>query len=88
MRPGFAYLVGGVASLLVVLVAAVAGDTTASAQGSKDRATGTQSSPTTRSGVSTNSSQDSMGGAFKGAGAHLWNQSGNGIAQEARALAP
>ena len=75
MGRGFTYLVGGLASLLVVLVAAVAGDTTASAQGSKDRATGTQSSPTTRSGVSTNSSQDSMDGAFKGTGTPTYGTS-------------
>lgn len=68
MGTGFAYLVGGAVTLLVVLVAAVAGDVAASAQGTKDRASGTRMGSTIRSGVSTNSSPDSMGGAFKGTG--------------------
>ena len=70
MRTGFAYLVGGVATFLVVVVA---GDAPASAQGTKDRAPGTQT--TVRSGVSTNGSPDSMGGAFKGTGTPTYGTS-------------
>jgi type IV secretory pathway TrbL component len=54
--------------LIVVLVAVVAGDAAASAQGTKDRASGTQTGSASRSGISTSSHPDSMGGAFKGTG--------------------
>ena len=73
MRTGFAYLVGGVAAFLVLVVAEVARDAPASAQGTKDRAPGTQA--TVRSGVSTNASPDSMGGAFKGTGTPTYGTS-------------
>ncbi|QAU48776.1 hypothetical protein EAS56_26495 [Bradyrhizobium guangzhouense] len=62
------WLIGTTGALTVVLVAVVAGDAGVSAQGTKDRGSGTQSGSTIRSGGSTNSSPDSMGGAFKGTG--------------------
>lgn len=69
----------------VVLVAMMAGNAPASAQGTKDRVSGTQTSSTIRSGVSTTSSPDSMGGAFKGTGMPTYGTSpGMGSAKKAR----
>jgi hypothetical protein len=53
---------------LVVVGGLVMGPVAALAQGTKDKSPGSQSSSGTRSGVGTNTSPDSIGGAFKGTG--------------------
>lgn len=55
-------------TLSILLLALIAGSSAASAQGTKDRPSGTQPTSATRSGTGTNSGSDSMGGAFKGTG--------------------
>lgn len=55
-------------TLSLFLLALAVGSSAASAQGTKDRPSGAQSSSATRSGTGTNSGSDSMGGAFKGTG--------------------
>ncbi len=52
---------------LFVLAFAVA-TSAASAQGTKDKPSGTQPTSGSRSGAATNSGSDTMGGAFKGTG--------------------
>jgi hypothetical protein len=53
-------------TLSLLLLSLVVASSVALAQGTKDQPAGNQ--PTTRSGTATNSSSDSMGGAFKGTG--------------------
>lgn len=55
-------------TLSLLLLALAVGSSAASAQGTKDRPSGTQPTSATRSGTGTNSGSDSMGGAFKGTG--------------------
>ncbi|GMO30032.1 hypothetical protein TM239_16850 [Bradyrhizobium sp. TM239] len=50
------------------LLALALGSSAASAQGTKDRPSGTQPTSATRSGTGSNSGSDTMGGAFKGTG--------------------
>jgi len=65
--------------LACLTVAVIALPSCASAQGTKDPSNGsnsaTNSTRTTGSGVSTNETRDSMGGAFKGTGMPNWGTS-------------
>jgi len=75
--------IGMIRTLGMVLAVVVAGN--ASAQGTKDRSSGTQTGSSTRGGVGTNSSPDSMGGAFKGTGTPTYGtSSGMGSAKKSR----
>lgn len=55
-------------TLSILLLALIVGSSAASAQGTKDRPSGTHPASATRSGTGTNSGSNSMGGAFKGTG--------------------
>ncbi len=77
--------IGKIRTLGMVLMVVVAGNASASAQGTKDRNSGTQTSSSVRGGVGTNSSPDSMGGAFKGTGTPTYGtSSGMGSAKKSR----
>jgi len=78
-------LMGMIRTLGMVLVVAIVGNAAASAQGTKDRNSGTQTPSSVRGGVGTNSSPDSMGGAFKGTGTPTYGtSSGMGSAKKSR----
>jgi hypothetical protein len=53
---------------LSILLALTMGSSAVSAQGTKDRPSGTQPTSASRGGTATNSGSDTMGGAFKGTG--------------------
>lgn len=54
--------------VILVVLALALGTSAASAQGTKDRPSGTQPTSASRSGTGSNSGSDTMGGAFKGTG--------------------